>query len=227
MGCTMRVQAVWGAMKRRRREARAAEVLPRRTQVPPRQGRALFVVAVAIVTAVMPAEVGAQEDDLAEERVRGEWAVFAGVARGRILGTRGSTTVVQGLLRYGVDLGRERKVSLLFEAAPFVRVEYGEGNDAQGGSLTSLLRYNFVRQGRWRAGFLAGVGAVITDTELPEGTSRLNFSPQVGAALQRRITSDFGIAVEYRFIHISNASLAERNPGLNSHAGMLGLVWRR
>ena len=74
----------------------------------------------ACMTVVMSPEAMAQSDAR-----KHEWAVLAGLAPGDSYGAvTGSTGIVQGTLRFGVDLGHSGRISLPIEASPRWRIEY-------------------------------------------------------------------------------------------------------
>lgn len=58
-------------------------------------------------------------------------------------------------------------------------------------------------------------GLLFSNTQVPPGTSRVNFTPQgaVGVHFPR---SKYNWSAEVRFMHISNAGLATPNPGINT-----------
>ena len=83
-------------------------------------------------------------------------------------------------------------------------------------SLTLLFRHYLAPNHRLRPFMTLGAGALYAEDQVPIGTSRLNFTPQIGFGLAfphgpRRVYS-----FEYRFHHISNANQADYNPGINS-----------
>jgi hypothetical protein len=63
--------------------------------------------------------------------------------------------------------------------------------------------------------FELGGGALFTNTKVPEGTSRINFTSS-GALGLHFLGSKHNISAEVRFMHISNAGLAAPNPGINT-----------
>jgi lipid A 3-O-deacylase len=63
--------------------------------------------------------------------------------------------------------------------------------------------------------FELGGGALFTNTKVPEGTSRINFTSS-GAMGLHFLGSRHNISAEVRFMHISNAGLAAPNPGINT-----------
>ncbi len=66
-----------------------------------------------------------------------------------------------------------------------------------------------------------GGGTLFTNTKVPEGTSRINFT--TGAALGLHfLRSKYNISTEVRYMHISNAGLSSPNPGINTIQFRLG-----
>jgi len=69
--------------------------------------------------------------------------------------------------------------------------------------------------------FEIGGGTLFTNTQVPEGTSRINFT--TGGALGLHfLRSKYNISTEVRFMHISNAGLATPNHGINTIQFRLG-----
>lgn len=60
-----------------------------------------------------------------------------------------------------------------------------------------------------------GGGTLFTNTKVPEGTSRVNFTT-TGAVGLHFLRSKYNISTELRFMHISNAGLSTPNPGINT-----------
>jgi hypothetical protein len=60
-----------------------------------------------------------------------------------------------------------------------------------------------------------GGGTLFTNTKVPEGTSRINFTSS-GAFGLHFLRSKYNISTEVRFMHISNAGLSTPNPGINT-----------
>lgn len=63
--------------------------------------------------------------------------------------------------------------------------------------------------------FELGGGTLFTNTKVPEGTSRINFTTS-GAVGLHFLRSKYNVSTELRFMHISNAGLATPNPGINT-----------
>ena len=72
--------------------------------------------------------------------------------------------------------------------------------------------------------FEIGGGALFTNTQVPAGTSRINFITS-GAIGLHFLRSKRNFSAEVRYMHISNAGLATPNPGINIVQLRLGFGW--
>ncbi|MDR3772076.1 MAG: acyloxyacyl hydrolase [Terracidiphilus sp.] len=102
------------------------------------------------------------------------------------------------------------------------------GGNYQGVSLTPVIfRWNFVTPSRHFQPWFQGAGGVIYTTHKfppdllvphgnPGGTSVFNFSPQGGVGFHYFTRPKRSIDVGLNAIHISSASLGDRNPGVNA-----------
>jgi len=145
-------------------------------------------------------------------RDRGFW--FLAGRWGRQLTADRGDSWARGHLQYAVEA---IPVYLHFQS----ETVYGAG-------LTPfLLRYNFTR-GRWLAPFVeAGAGILATTEQVPEDTSRFNFTPQAGVGLQYVVSGGVGWTFGLRYHHTSNAGIARRNPGVNAVVIHTGISWWR
>jgi lipid A 3-O-deacylase len=66
-----------------------------------------------------------------------------------------------------------------------------------------------------------GGGTLFTNTQVPAGTSRINFTTSAALGLHF-LRSKYNISAEVRYMHISNAGLATSNPGINTIQFRLG-----
>jgi lipid A 3-O-deacylase len=66
-----------------------------------------------------------------------------------------------------------------------------------------------------------GGGTLFTNTQVPAGTSRVNFTT-TGALGVHFLRSKFNWSAEVRYMHISNAGLSSPNPGINTIQLRLG-----
>ena len=97
------------------------------------------------------------------------------------------------------------------------------GATAAGGSV--LFKYNFLGFGRWMPFWDLGLGMLWTNLapRIPEQSTPFNFVMESGPGVQYFATERVALTLGVRFHHISNAGLGDRNKGLNSTLGYLGL----
>jgi hypothetical protein len=90
-------------------------------------------------------------------------------------------------------------------------------------SATLLFRHYFQPSSRLKPFISFGAGPLLSEREVPPGTSRVNFTPQGGIGVAVFGNSTMAFLFEYRLHHISNASRAALNPGINSSCLQFGL----
>lgn len=119
---------------------------------------------------------------------------------------------LRGRFEYAVDAV---PVFLVFQPA---NTAYGAGFDPLG------LKWNFQRHGHISPYLELTGGTLFTNRNVPAGTNTVNFTDQ--AALGMHILGPrHNVALEVRYMHISNAGLATPNPGINTVQVRLGLGW--
>jgi lipid A 3-O-deacylase len=69
--------------------------------------------------------------------------------------------------------------------------------------------------------FEIGGGTLFTNTNVPEGTSRINFTTSAALGLHF-LGNKHNVSAEVRYMHISNAGLSSPNPGINTIQFRLG-----
>jgi hypothetical protein len=98
-------------------------------------------------------------------------------------------------------------------------------NTAYGAAVNPFaLIWNFEPHGRVVPYLDLGGGVLFTNTQVPAGTSRINFTTS-GAVGLHFLTSKATWTEDVRFMHISNAGLQTPNPGINTVQLRLGLGW--
>ena len=93
------------------------------------------------------------------------------------------------------------------------------------GGIAPGLRYNFLTGTRFIPFFFAGVGFIALDADLARQSDGLNFILQSGVGLHYFISQQTALTGEWRFHHISNASIHDKNAGINSSLFMLGVTF--
>jgi hypothetical protein len=142
---------------------------------------------------------------------RGNTGVFnAGLRYGWILTGPHLPGFLSGRFEYVVDAV---PVFLVFQPA---NTAYGVGFDPLG------LKWNFVRHGRFSPYLELTGGTLFTNHEVPTYANTVNFTDQ--AALGMHILgANHNVSLELRYMHISNAGLANLNPGVNTVQVRLGI----
>ena len=173
---------------------------------------------------------------------RGAWAQDGPEAGGNEVqfwttgghGTNGSaqhTGVWTAGFRYGWILTEPHGPSFLrgrfeyaVEGVPAF-VVFQPSNTAYGAAVDPFaLKWNFDTRGRIVPYLDLGGGALFTNLQVPEGTSRINFTTS-GAIGAHFLTGKVVWSADVRFMHISNAGLETLNPGLNTVQLRLGIGW--
>ena len=97
---------------------------------------------------------------------------------------------------------------------------------AYGGGFNPVnLKWNFSSSPRTVPYVELGGGVLFTNTEVPAGTSAVNFLTHATAGFQFFYGKREALTVTTRYEHISNAGLAVPNPGINTVQFQLGLNW--
>jgi lipid A 3-O-deacylase len=132
-------------------------------------------------------------------------------------------------LRYGWILTRPHGPGFLngrfeyaLDAVPAF-VVFQPANTAFGAGFNPLnLKWNFATRGHIVPYLELSGGALFTNHDVPTGTNSVNFtsSAALGAHILR---NSLNWSVEARYMHISNAGLADRNSGINTVQVRLGI----
>jgi lipid A 3-O-deacylase len=137
----------------------------------------------------------------------GVWNV--GLRYGWILTAPHGPGFLRGQFEYAVDVVPVFVVVQKFDTA------YGFGLNP------FALKWNFTKARKVVPYFELGGGTLFTNYYVPPGTSRVNFTSS-GALGLHFLRSKYNLSAELRFMHISNASLANLNPGINTLQLRLG-----
>lgn len=95
-----------------------------------------------------------------------------------------------------------------------------------GASFTPvLLKWNFTSHQKIVPFFEAGAGVLVSNSDVPEGTTNVNFTPQGGLGIHFLKGGKWATTVTLRYMHISNGGRAKPNPGINSIQLLAGFNW--
>jgi Lipid A 3-O-deacylase (PagL) len=140
----------------------------------------------------------------------GVWT--AGFRYGWIITEPHGPSFLRGRFEYAVD------------AVP-VFVVFQPTNTAYGAAINPFaLIWNFDTHGRVVPYIDLGGGALFTSTQVPPGTSRINFTT-AGALGLHFLARKATWTADVRFMHISDAGLTNPNPGINTVQLRLGIGW--
>jgi hypothetical protein len=140
----------------------------------------------------------------------GVWT--AGFRYGWVLTEPHGPSILRGRFEYAVD------------AVP-VFVVFQPANTAYGAAVNPFaLIWDFDTHGRVVPYIDLGGGILFTNTQVPPGTSRINFTT-AGAVGVHFLAGKMNWTADVRFMHISNAGLQALNPGINTLQLRLGVGW--
>lgn len=125
-----------------------------------------------------------------------------GVRVGRVM----SNSMGPGFLKGNLEISGEFLPVFLVDQA----------DTSYGASATFLVRHFLSPGSRWRPYVVLGLGVLGTADEVPEGQTRLNFTPQIGFGVSYSSSDRFVFYFDYRIHHISNNGRKQPNPGVNS-----------
>jgi len=171
----------------------------------------------------------------------------AGVRLGKVLTDPYLPGLLRGQFEYAAEImpywqaftpaPHQQSYSYVFDGQTGTIVEPVGGGTYTGVSITPIiLRWNF-KPGAHFAPFIQGAGGLIYTTHKfppdilvphgePGGTSVWNFTPQGGIGFHYFVKPRQSITFNANAIHISSASLGDRNPGVNaSMQFQIGYTW--
>jgi hypothetical protein len=179
-----------------------------------------FVILIPVYAPALRAQAGPVEGGH-------EWQVWTGGGHG-FNGSQSGDGVWNVGLRYGLILTAPHgpgflrgRLEYAIDAVPVFLVVQ-KTNTAYGAGINPFaFKWALVTRKSVVPYFEIGGGTLFTNTKVPEGTSRINFTS--GAALGLHfLRSKHNISAEVRYMHISNAGLATPNPGINTIQLRLG-----
>lgn len=187
--------------------------------------RFLFCIGIPLIAPLCSAQIGPEQGGH-------EVQVWAGGGHS-VAGGRGNTGAFNAGLRYGWILTSPHLPGFLrgrfeyaVDAVPVFLV-FQPANTAYGVGFDPLvLKWNFQRHGRISPYLELTGGTLFTNQAVPTYANTVNFMDQ--AALGMHIFGSKGganhnVGIELRYMHISNAGLANLNPGVNTVQVRLGV----
>jgi hypothetical protein len=157
-----------------------------------------------------------------------EWQVWTGGGHG-LNGSTSSTGVWNLGLRYGLILTSPHGPGFLrgqLEYAVDVVPAWAitqKTNTAYGAGVNPFaFKWIMTSPRKVKPFFQLEGGTLFTNTKVPEGTSRINFTTSAGLGAHF-LLSKHTFSAEVRFQHISNAGIGDLNPGINTFQVRIGL----
>ena len=138
----------------------------------------------------------------------------AGARFGWILTNPHGPGFLRGNFEYAVDL------------IPIYTI-FQENTVYGGGFNPVVLKWNFAHGGRLSPYAEIHGGTLFTTSEVPLGTSNVNFTSGVGGGFQVPLKSGKRVDLSVHYYHISNAGLAVPNPGINTVQVRIGLQFMK
>ena len=194
-------------------------------------GKLTLMFAVVLGCSVPPASAQTSPEEAAP--FQSEWVLISGVggSLGRL--QRAGREQVFYAIEWGRLVSGEHgpgvlrgRLEMMLELTP-VFLAFQSNRAAGVGFSPLMFRWNLRERGPIQPFLELAGGFVVTNHDMPEETSRLNFSSHLGAGARVRVAERWGVVAGYRLQHISNGNTAARNPGINSNVGYLGLAYRR
>jgi len=90
-----------------------------------------------------------------------------------------------------------------------------------------VFKYNFLSFGRWMPYWDTGWGLAWTDLapRIPEQSSQFTFMVETGIGTHYFLTQRAAVNVGFRFHHLSDAGIGDRNVGINAWMGLVGVSY--
>lgn len=147
---------------------------------------------------------------------------------GQSFGAREQITLYSVLPRWGMFLTSvhnpvlgKLRLSFVVEGILSVASAHHEGWEI---GFTPLLKLTYPLGTRVLAFLEGGAGIIMEKITSPAIAHTFNFSPQIGAGLDFRLTPQYAITLAYRFRHSSNAGFYNENPAFNCNFVHVGLT---
>jgi hypothetical protein len=201
--------------------------------LPMMKSRRLLILAVMVVSAA--AALAQSSDDDAAAIRREHWVVGVLAGGGSGLFNRDNVQMVRAGVRVGRvmtgELGKGWARGTFELDAEIMPVDYilwnGYRNVYGAGINPLVLKWNFTRGKKVIPYLLAQGGALWSADNVPPGdTSKINFIEGPGVGLNYFLRPGRSVNFDLRAAHLSNASLGDHNPGINSSLQIsIGYNW--
>ncbi len=125
------------------------------------------------------------------------------------------------------NFGIEREYSKWFSTRVEANLqEFSKANYSTFGfGVKVYTRWSLLREKRVKPFFEYGAGAFGALKKFPENGSRFTFNLTYAIGLEYLLSNKNKLRIDYNFIHHSNASLADANPGFDGNGISLSYSW--
>lgn len=120
-----------------------------------------------------------------------------------------------------IGLNPKGRVDFILE--PFINTVTSPNSNVEVGS-NFLFEYVFPLSEKFQPYVKGGLGALYMSQHTLEQVTQYNFLPQGGAGIRYFIKNNIALDFEYRYRHLSNASLKHPNSGINSNMYLGGIT---
>ncbi|MFA5008352.1 MAG: acyloxyacyl hydrolase [Candidatus Omnitrophota bacterium] len=120
-----------------------------------------------------------------------------------------------------VGLNPKGRIDFILE--PFINTVIAPNSNVEVGS-NFLFEYVFPLSEKLQPYVKGGVGALYMSQHTVEQSTQYNFLPQGGAGIRYFIKDNVALDLEYRYRHLSNASLKHPNSGIDANMYLGGVT---
>jgi hypothetical protein len=111
-----------------------------------------------------------------------------------------------------------------FILEPFINTITSPSSNVEVGS-NFLLQYVFPLSAKFHPYVKGGLGVLYMSQHTREQSTQYNFLPQGAAGIQYFIKDNLAFNLEYRYRHLSNASIKRPNSGIDSNFYLCGVTY--
>ena len=196
----------------------------------------LFALVVSLMLVMFSASAGwpgsdlAPHDEKAHKWLR-EVGLLSGYGTAPLDDKSAEYEVIPILPQFGFDINPlARKMNInprgTFELVvePLINVVINPDTNAEVG-CSFLLKYTDHVSSRIAPYLEFGLGMVYTTQHTHEQGTQYNFLTHLGLGLQVFLNKDFALTAGYRYRHMSNACIDDRNRGIDHHFGLVGVSY--
>ncbi len=120
------------------------------------------------------------------------------------------------------NLGLETPGRFDFIVEPFLNTVISPRKNIEVGS-NFLIKYTLPLTERIHPYLKGGVGALYMSQHTNEQSTQYNFLPQGGGGFQYFLRDELALSFEYRYRHLSNASIKSPNSGIDANLFLCGV----